>query len=930
MRKLQSVGGVKQGLMAILVMSAVAGCGDRPPSQQQSLQQARTALAAKQYQVAGIALKSYLQAQPQDAEARLLLAGTLLESNDFVSAEKELRKALELGIARDRVEPMLARALIEQGEFKKLVQEIDAQRVNDAAARAEVLASLGRAYLGLGEQELASQQFVAALKLQPTLPAAMLGSVRILMANGELDTALRSLNDLLARNPQMADGLALRAGMLRERGQLAEATADYLQVLKLKPDDINARANLVMVLIDRQQISEAKQQVEQLRKRSPLALASNYLYALLAYRDGNYAEAHKYVEIALTGDAKHIPALFLAAATDYQLQEYQRAESRLRQVLEANPLHFAAQKLLMATYLRLGQPNRAAQVLPYVLRPGLENDADLAALAGEVFLSNRDFRNADLFFSHAAKLDPDSRDKKTALALARLREGKTEEALAGLNQAAVEGKSPTASRILVEELLRNGRTDQALQQAQKMVESAPDKAESHYFLASTLYAKGDINGARSALDRCLQIDPAYFPAVRTLASLDLARQQPKLAMARFEALLAKKPTHPQALVAMASLLRKQGGSPDSVLKLLERANNAAPDDMDVVVEMADAQMAYGLLKEADAILQKSLARKPRYPVLLQRAALVQYSRGDFDRAINTLFSLAETDRSNAPVVYLRIADLQLQLGKPALALQTLQKALSQAPQSTAIQQAYVRALIAASRPQDALIVARRMQQAAPKKPLGYVLEGDAKTALKDWSGALQSYRLAQQHGESGDTVVRLHRTLLALGKQDDARRLGEDWLKKSPADAAFLRYSADLAMTRGEVALASELYQKVLLKNPENVDVLNNSANALWQLNQRADALHRAEKAYAMAPSDADVLDTFGWMLAESGQTGRSIPLLQRAAALRPDDPLLRYHLGRALLADKQQDAAKSALEEALRLGDFPGSDEARRLLKAL
>ena len=66
-------------------------------------------------------------------------------------------------------------------------------------------------------------------------------------------------------------------------------------------------------------------------------------------------------------------------------------ESRLRQVLEANPLHFAAQKLLMATYLRLGQPNRAAQVLPYVLRPVTENDADLAALAGKVFLSNPDF-----------------------------------------------------------------------------------------------------------------------------------------------------------------------------------------------------------------------------------------------------------------------------------------------------------------------------------------------------------------------------------------------------------------------------------------------------------------------------------------------------------------------------------------------------------
>ena len=72
-----------------------------------------------------------------------------------------------------------------------------------------------------------------------------------------------------------------------------------------------------------------------------------------------------------------------------------------------------------------------------------------------------------------------------------------------------------------------------------MVESAPDKAESHYFLASALYAKGDISAAHQHW-----IVPAnrsvYFPCCQNaLASLDLANQKPKLAMSRFEALLAK-------------------------------------------------------------------------------------------------------------------------------------------------------------------------------------------------------------------------------------------------------------------------------------------------------------------------------------------------------------------------------------------------------
>lgn len=920
---------VRREIAGLLLLCSLLGCSDKG-AQEKSLLQAQQALAAKQYPAATIALKSYLQSVPTDPGARFLLGSALLEVSDPASAEKELRRALELGVSHDQIDPLLAKALIEQGEFKKVVQEIDAKQVLDPQRRADVLANLGLAYLGLGEHELAEQQFAAAQKLHPKLPAAMLGEARVLTAKGQLDAAMQSVNALLKANPQMHEGLAVRAGLLRELGQLPEAAADYRKLLQIKPDDVTARANLVMVLIDSNEIPAAKQQVEELRRRNPLALASNYLYALLAYRDGQYAEAHKYVEIALTGDPAHLPALFLAAATDYQLQEYQRAETRLRQVLDKSPLHFAAQKLLMATYLRLGQPNRAAKVLPYVLRPGLENDADLAALAGEVFLSNRDFRNADLFFSHAAKLDPDSSDKKTALAMTRLREGKTEQALSELDQVAAGGKSVAASRILIEELLRSGRTEQALQQAQKMVARTPDSAESHYFLAAVLYAKGDMDAARTSLDRCVQIDPLFFPAVKTLASLDLARQQPKLAMARFEAVLAKKPAHPQALLAMAGLLRQQGASPDAVLKLLERASNAAPDDVEVAIGMADAQMAYGLLKEADASLQKVLKHKPRNPLLLQRLALVQYSRGDMDRAINTLFALADVDRDKAPAVYLRIADLQMQIGKPALALQTLQKTLSLAPQSVPTQLAYARTLIVLNRPQDALFVARKMQQAIPKSAAGYLLEGDAKGAVKDWPGALQSYRLAQQHGENGETVVRIHRALMALGKTDEARRLSDDWSKRMPDDGAFLRYSGDLAMSRGDVAMANNLYQKVLTKNPENVDVLNNSANALWQLNQRTEALVQAEKAYALAPADVDVLDTLGWMLAESGQLGRSVPLLQRAAALRPSDPLLRYHLGRALLADKQPESAKSALEEALRLGDFPGSDEARRLLKTL
>lgn len=920
---------VRRGVLGVVLLCSLTGCGEKA-AQDDALQQAQAALAAKQYPVAVIALKTHLQAHADDPAGRFFLALALLETSDPVSAEKELRKAMELGVSRDKINPLLARALMDQGEYKKLLQEIDPKAVADTRERAEVLAYLGRASLVIGDQDTAASQFAKALQLQPDLPAARLGKVRIAVANGQQDAALQALNQLLASNPAVVEGLTLRARLFRNRDQLEAAANDYRQALALKPDDVSIRADLVMVQIDLKQIAAAKTEVAELKRRAPQALATNYLQALLAYREANYQDARKYAEIALTGDPAHLPALFLAAATDYQLQDYAKAEGRLRQVLEKSPMHFAAQKLLMATYLRMGQPNRASQILPFVLRPGLENDADLAALAGEVFLSNRDFHNADLFFTHAARLDPDSHDKRTALGLVQLREGKTDQALSSLSKSAADGKSMAASRILLLEWMRKGDYAQAAAHARQLVEKQPDKPEAHYLFAATLYAQGDIDGARLALNRALQINPQYFDAVASLASLDLAAKQTKAAIARYEALLAKQPGHPQALIALARIQHQQGGAPDSVLKLLERASNDNPDVIQAYLALADARREYGMLKEAEATLLKGLQRKPSNSQLLERLAFVQYSNGDVDRAIGTLFSLVEVDRTHAASVYVRIAEWQNQSGKPAFALQTLQKVLALSPSLLPAQAAYGQTLIVLGRIQEAQAFARKVQQFEPKSALGFLIDGDARVAGRDFEGARASYLAALQRSNSGDVAVRLHRVLLALGKSEDAQRLAGQWQNRQPPDATFLRYLGDRSMTTENYQSAVSLYQYALSIQPNSVDILNNSANALWQLNQRAEALARAEKAYSLAPADGDVLDTFGWMLAESGQLGKGLPLLHRASALRPGDPLIRYHLGRALLADKQPDAAKSALEEALRLGEFPGHDEARRLLKAL
>ena len=96
-----------------------------------------------------IQLRNALQQKPADGEARLLLGRASLEVGDPVSAQRELRKALEYGQSGRSRLPPLARAMLEQGEAAKLVAEFGDRKLTDTDAEASLRSSVGHAQLQL-------------------------------------------------------------------------------------------------------------------------------------------------------------------------------------------------------------------------------------------------------------------------------------------------------------------------------------------------------------------------------------------------------------------------------------------------------------------------------------------------------------------------------------------------------------------------------------------------------------------------------------------------------------------------------------------------------------------------------------------------------------------------------------------------------------
>jgi len=145
-----------------LVFASLLGCGNETP--EKLLASAKDYLAKNEPKTAVIQLKTALQRNPKLPEARFLLGKALLANDDAVAATVDLTKARDLKYPADEVVPLLAKALVMQGEHKKLTEGYGELVLASPQANADLKTSLATAYAAQGKPEKARSELVAALE----------------------------------------------------------------------------------------------------------------------------------------------------------------------------------------------------------------------------------------------------------------------------------------------------------------------------------------------------------------------------------------------------------------------------------------------------------------------------------------------------------------------------------------------------------------------------------------------------------------------------------------------------------------------------------------------------------------------------------------------------------------------------------------------
>jgi putative PEP-CTERM system TPR-repeat lipoprotein len=919
------------GALALAAVLALTACGEQGPAAQ--LAQARAYVQARDNRAAVIVLKNLLDKQPGSAEARLLLGTTLLDSGDAAGAESALRRALELGAAPAAVEPALARAMLVQAQYRTVITQFSATRLPDPRADADVAVTVANAHLSLNEREAAAAAAQRALQALPGHAPALLVQARLQGMEGHIDAALALLADLQARpagEPALAEAGRLRGDLLLlGKNDVDAAIVAYRTALDVQPKDAASHAALINAWFAKGDMAAASAQFDRMKAAQPGEALTRYFEAQVAVARRDFPQARERLQELLRTAPDDATLLNLAGLTELELDALAQAEVYLAKAVQLQPGFATARRNLARVLLRGDTPSRAVAVLQPLLEGPLA-DAETLTLAAQALQRGGDTRSADALFARAAALKPTQPGVRVALArLARGAPGQAEPALAELQGIAANDPDDMADVALIRARIGRQEIDAALQAVARLEKKQPQSAIAADLRGRALTLRKDRAGARAAFETAVARDGRYFPAVASLAGLDLQAGQPAAAMAHLQALLKLDPRHVDALMAVAELRQRAGAPREEVAALIQRAAAANPQHARPRLTLVDLNLGARNLPAALAAAQEGAAALPWHAEMQERLARVLLASGDVLQAQGVFTRLA-SQRADSYRGHLGLAELALQRNDIAAAARAAAQAQKLAPDVPEVQRLAVAVALRENRPADALALVRRMQQLRPGDATGYIFEGEIQSAIGQREPAIAALRKAVALPEPAQAPALLYAALLQASQAAEAERFAQQWLRAHADDTAFRLSLGNAAMAQGQLALAESRFREVLARQPDNAVALNNTARALIG-QKKAGAAELAERAVQVAPDQPQLQDTLALALASEGKYTQALDVQKRLLAAMPETPMYRLTLAKIYLQSGDKPQARAEIDTLLRAGNnFPGRAEAEQINRAL
>ena len=646
--------GWRKGLVLVsaVLLSACADSVDEIRGQAMELQ------AGGQHQAALAKYREVLETQPDDLEARLGAAENNLYLGEYTRAVGALERAEGLGAAADRLQPLLAAALLAQADHEGVIDRIEPDSVTNPAVAAELYAARTTAYLRLGEVESARAAAESAMAARVDSPRALTAAGQVALVQGDRDRGREHLERAVEGDRQIAAALLTLAGLATEAGDIDAAIDRLARAVRQPATDRSAslrelfmaRGRQIELLLQVDRAEEAGEVLDVMLRQAAGHPYSNYLAALMAVREDRLDDAVERLQTTLSTARNNIRAKALMAAIRMEQDQPVQAIGLREDVLAVAPDSRPERLRLVAALRASDAPERAVEVLVEgVQRSG--NDpralASLLAAAGD-----------DI-----------------------------EAVLAGVErEAGSDGESPQARTRLARALVQAGNVDPdvALEAAQRLAADYPDNISAHNLIGGLHLSQGRYEAATQAFEQARDLQPASAEVRFNLGMTAAAAGNLEQAVAHFERGFERDPNNVAPMLRLADIQRSAGDS-EAAAETFEKALTVADESTSLSLTPERLALAGWYLEQerfSDAIGHyEALARQTEraVPGVLNNLAWV-YSRSGDERALATAQEAYEL-APDSPAIQDTLGWIHFRAGRVDEAVTLLSQAAEQASEA---------------------------------------------------------------------------------------------------------------------------------------------------------------------------------------------------------------------------------------------------------
>ncbi len=689
------------------------------------------------------------------------------------------------------------------------------------------------------------------------------------------------LKQNLLANPDDRASRRLLAESYERAGELQLALSAYREILNRDPDDIQLIISTVATMYKAGEYDQADSILARAarRKLSDPRLSKLELYSYV--RQGKLDPASDILERFLSETPEDDGVRFSLALLKMQQNRLDEASELLNQLLQKEPDSLPVTAQLVELNLRLGKDDEALKLCDKIVTRLRSPSAYL--LRGRAYAGLGQMSLAKSDMEEAVRMEPDA--LRTLMFKSRIHQsmGELTEAVRTIRRAAAIAPQDYQVQKQAALILLASRDEQTKRQGREFLDKAlalnPDDAQLQLYKAQVLLSEAkfpSVEQAVSILTEITRRQPKVAQAWAMLVEIYLQQDDPAQAMDLALRGLSYLPSDKLLMLAKARCERAR--SPVLAIPTLKALMDIYPDDVDVVIPLADTYVVTGQYPEAIELLKSHLASAKSADARKMNIALAAalYESGDTELA-EKKFEVLYKEQPDDPAVILAHA-------------QVLEKN-------------------------------RRWPELADR------VVGWYKSHPQD-TGTLLSITQGLAMSQENEAVQAAERILRAVIDIDS------DCIDALNSLGVLLHMS-------GRSAAAADLYERVLKLDPDRLTALNNLAWILCAEQGECErSLELVKRGLANNPDYVDLIDTSGMVHYRLGRYDKAIKDFRKCIRLyRGRAPAVvgsYFHLGQAFQRLGRKSEAISNLKKSLELdvqigGLSPANKaEAQRLLAEL